>query len=71
MELIAATSGLGFVIMQVGDYLSTSLGYAVMLTALHVEEVYRPDRRPEAQGVFGTTDPTHPTPVIFNGTISF
>jgi sulfate adenylyltransferase len=32
----------------------------VMLAALHVEEVYRPDRRAEAQGVFGTTDPAHP-----------
>jgi sulfate adenylyltransferase len=30
-----------------------------MLAALHVEEVYRPDRRAEAQGVFGTTDPAH------------
>jgi sulfate adenylyltransferase len=32
----------------------------VMLAALHVEEVYRPDLRAEAQGVFGTTDPAHP-----------
>ena len=32
----------------------------VMLAALHVEEVYRPDKRAEAQGVFGTTDPAHP-----------
>src|SRR6516165_10272952 len=30
------------------------------LAAQHVAEVYRPDRRAEAQGVFGTTDPAHP-----------
>ncbi len=32
----------------------------VMLAALHVDELYRPDRRAEAEGVFGTTDPDHP-----------
>jgi len=31
-----------------------------MLAALHVGEVYRPDLRAEAQGVFGTTDHAHP-----------
>jgi len=32
----------------------------VMLAVLHVEDVYRPDRRVEAQLVFGTTDTEHP-----------
>jgi sulfate adenylyltransferase len=32
----------------------------VMLAALHVEEVWAPDRGAEAQAVFGTTDRTHP-----------
>lgn len=32
----------------------------VMLAALHVEEVWQPDRLAEAASVFGTTDPTHP-----------
>ena len=47
---------------QVGPGASVALRdpEGVMLAALHVEEVYRPDRRAEAQAVFGTTDPTHP-----------
>lgn len=47
---------------QVGPGASVALRdpEGVMLAALHVEEVYRPDLRAEAQGVFGTTDPTHP-----------
>lgn len=32
----------------------------VMLAALHVEELYRPDRQAEALAVYGTTDTTHP-----------
>lgn len=32
----------------------------VMLAALHVEEVWRPDLLAEAASVFATTDPTHP-----------
>jgi sulfate adenylyltransferase len=32
----------------------------VMLAALHVEEIWQPDREAEAKGVFNTTDPTHP-----------
>src|SRR5215469_1172207 len=32
----------------------------VMLAALHVEEVWQPDRSQEAQQVFGTTDKKHP-----------
>ena len=32
----------------------------VMLAALHIEEVWRPDRAQEAEQVFGTTNPEHP-----------
>jgi sulfate adenylyltransferase len=32
----------------------------VMLAALQVEEVWQPDRRAEAEAIFGTTDPAHP-----------
>ena len=32
----------------------------VMLAALHVEEIWTPDRETEARSVFGTTDRTHP-----------
>ena len=58
------------VTLDVPDELATQVGpgasvalrdpEGVMLAALHVEEVYRPDLRAEAQGVFGTTDPAHP-----------
>jgi sulfate adenylyltransferase len=47
---------------QVGPGASVALRdpEGVMLAALHVGEVYRPDRRAEALGVFGTADPAHP-----------
>ena len=32
----------------------------VMLAALHISELYRPDREQEAKLVFGTTDKSHP-----------
>ena len=32
----------------------------VMLAALHVEEVWQPDRMAEAEAVYGTTNPEHP-----------
>ena len=32
----------------------------VMLAVLHVEEVWQPDRKAEAEAVFGTTSPAHP-----------
>jgi len=32
----------------------------VMLAALHVEELWQPDRRDEAAAVYGTTSPAHP-----------
>src|SRR5579859_6407508 len=47
---------------QVGPGASVALRdpEGVMLAALHVDEVYQPDVRAEAQAVFGTTDPAHP-----------
>ena len=58
------------VTLDVPDELATQVGpgasvalrdpEGVMLAALHVGEVYRPDRRAEAQAVFGTADPVHP-----------
>jgi sulfate adenylyltransferase len=47
---------------QVGPGASVALRdpEGVMLAALHVDEVYQPDLRAEAQGVFGTTDTAHP-----------
>ena len=58
------------VTLDVPDELATRVGpgasvalrdpEGVMLAALHVGEVYRPDRRAEAHAVFGTTDPAHP-----------
>ncbi len=32
----------------------------VMLAALHVEEIWQPDRNAEAEAVYGTTSPDHP-----------
>jgi sulfate adenylyltransferase len=32
----------------------------VMLAVLHVEEIWQPDRKAEAQAVFGSTSPAHP-----------
>src|SRR5215468_2903162 len=47
---------------QVGPGASVALRdpEGVMLAALHVEEVYQPDRQAEAQAVFGPTDTKHP-----------
>ncbi|HEV2377722.1 MAG TPA: bifunctional sulfate adenylyltransferase/adenylylsulfate kinase [Streptosporangiaceae bacterium] len=47
---------------QVGPGSSVALRdpEGVMLAALHVDEVYQPDRQAEAQAVFGTTDLKHP-----------
>ena len=35
-------------------------GEGVMLAVLHVEEIWQPDRKAEAQSVFGTTSAVHP-----------
>ncbi|MGZ4626473.1 MAG: bifunctional sulfate adenylyltransferase/adenylylsulfate kinase [Kineosporiaceae bacterium] len=52
-EQLAATLG-------PGTFLALRDPEGFMLAALQVEEVWTPDRRAEAQAVFGTTDTTHP-----------
>lgn len=46
--------------IEVGSTVALRDEEGVMLAALHVEDVYRPDREAEARSVFGTTDATHP-----------
>jgi sulfate adenylyltransferase len=43
-----------------GDVVALRDPEGVMLAALHVDEVWRPDLRAEAEMVFGTDDPGHP-----------
>src|SRR6266566_5977534 len=43
-----------------GGMLALRDAEGVMLAALHVEDVWRPDREAEAQAVFGTTSREHP-----------
>ncbi len=43
-----------------GDTLALRDPEGVMLAALHVEDVWTPDREREAEEVFGTTDAAHP-----------
>lgn len=43
-----------------GDVVALRDPEGVMLAALHVDEVWRPDLRDEAEMVFGTDDPGHP-----------
>ena len=43
-----------------GDILALRDAEGVMLAALHVDEVYQPDRMAEAEAVFGTMDAEHP-----------
>lgn len=43
-----------------GSHLALRDPEGVMLAAIHVEELYRPDKEREAKLVFGTTDMTHP-----------
>ncbi|MGI8573989.1 MAG: bifunctional sulfate adenylyltransferase/adenylylsulfate kinase [Egibacteraceae bacterium] len=43
-----------------GDTLALRDPEGVMLAALHVEDVWQPDREAEAQEVFGTANPEHP-----------
>ena len=68
-----AAAGLG-----AGSELALRDSEGVMLAVLHVEDVYRPDQRAEAEQVFGTTDTEHPgvamllqrtNPVYVGGTI--
>ena len=46
--------------LSAGTDLALRDSEGVMLAVLHVEDVYRPDRRVEAQLVFGTTETEHP-----------
>jgi sulfate adenylyltransferase len=46
--------------LSAGDSVALRDPEGVMLAALHVEEVWQPDKTAEAEQVFGTTDPTHP-----------
>jgi sulfate adenylyltransferase len=58
------------IVLDVPDELAATLGAGatlalrdpegVMLAALHVTEVWQPDRTEEARSVFGTTNPAHP-----------
>ena len=58
------------IVLDIPDELAKSLGpganlalrdaEGVMLAALHVEDVWQPDREAEAKAVFGTTNPEHP-----------
>jgi sulfate adenylyltransferase len=43
-----------------GQMLALRDGEGVMLAALHVEDIWRPDLTSEASEVFGTTNPDHP-----------
>jgi sulfate adenylyltransferase len=46
--------------LQPGEVVALRDPEGVMLAALHVKDVYRPDRQAEAHAVFGTTSHEHP-----------
>jgi sulfate adenylyltransferase len=46
--------------LKPGNMLALRDPEGVMLAALHVEDVWEPEREKDAQAVFGTTDPHHP-----------
>ena len=46
--------------LRVGGMLALRDPEGVMLAALHVEEIWEPDREASAQATFGTTNPEHP-----------
>jgi sulfate adenylyltransferase len=46
--------------LAAGGHLALRDAEGVMLAALHIEDVWRPDRAAEAGGVFGSTHPEHP-----------
>jgi sulfate adenylyltransferase len=46
--------------LKTGDSLALRDAEGVMLAALHVEDLWQPDLRAEAQAVFGTVNPEHP-----------
>ena len=46
--------------VSVGDSIALRDPEGVMLAALHIEDMWHPDRKREAEEVFGTTNPEHP-----------
>ena len=46
--------------VSVGDSIALRDPEGVMLAALHIEDMWHPDREREAETVFGTTNPEHP-----------
>jgi sulfate adenylyltransferase len=46
--------------LKPGSKVALRDGEGVMLAVLHVEEIWQPDRKAEAQSVFGTTSAAHP-----------
>lgn len=46
--------------LELGGYLALRDPEGVLLAAIVVEEIYRPDRRAEARDVYGTIDTDHP-----------
>lgn len=46
--------------LREGSVLALRDPEGVMLAALHVDDIWRPDREAEAEAVFGTTDRVHP-----------
>ena len=46
--------------LEPGSSLALRDPEGVMLAALHIENVWKPDRSAEAESVFGTTNPEHP-----------
>jgi sulfate adenylyltransferase len=46
--------------LKLGDMLALRDPEGIMLAALHVEEVWRPDPLTEAETIYGTTDQEHP-----------
>ena len=52
--------------LQAGERLALRDPEGVMLAALEVQEIWQPDKKVEAQSVFGTTDGTHPGVAALN-----
>ena len=46
--------------LHVGEPLALRDAEGVMLAALHVQDIWEPDRETESKEVFGTSDPSHP-----------
>ena len=46
--------------LKVGDYLGLNDPEGFMLAALHIKDIWRPDKGREAEIVYGTTSPAHP-----------